>query len=313
MSKSIIIVLGFVAFSISCMPAVHAATSAKVTARVVNEEGVPVHNANVTVGFLLAKKGGVGADSYREEGRSDSQGMFTATGNTIIPQVTIHADFDGYYRSSKWAKFTSRSLLLRRWEPWNPTIEVVLKKKRNPVPMYDNHRTTYKVPKFDTPMGFDLEKEDWILPYGKGVVSDFIITFDSEIRAYTDYDCNFTLSFSNEHDGIQEYYFSKDDQSYYKWPFEAPVDGYKKKLFKEKSISLPEKGYYSNEKDNLNYLFRVRSKVDKNGNIMEAKYGKLIGEFGFSPKGKITFRYIFNPDGTRNLEEDPGRNLFKNK
>jgi hypothetical protein len=241
---------------------------------------------------------------------SDAEGIFTGKANASA-RIGITVRKDGYYFSRQLYEFTSRSLL-NRWEPWNPTIEVVLKKKRNPVGMYDNHRTTYQVPKFGIPIGFDLVKEDWVTPYGKGLVSDFIINFNSEIRAYTDYDCDFTLAFSNPHDGIQPYFFANDDQSYFKWPFEAPGSGYLSKMSKQKTMS-PEKGYKSDEKETINYIFRVRTEIDQDGNIIKAHYGKLIGEFGFVPKGGLTFRYILNPDGTRNLEEDPEKNLFKKR
>jgi hypothetical protein len=64
---------------------------------------------------------------------------------------------------------------------------------------------------------------------------------------------------------------------------------------------------------NVRYIFRVRTKLDKDGNIIGANYGKIGGEFEFDPKGAIFFGYYFNPDGTRNLEEDKENNLFKTK
>ncbi len=64
-----------------------------------------------------------------------------------------------------------------------------------------------------------------------------------------------------------------------------------------------------------NYLFRVRSVVDEQGKLKEAKYGKLHDDFDFgyaeSNKVLLAFTYYLNPDGTRNLEFDPTRNLFK--
>jgi hypothetical protein len=288
-----------------------AASSAKVTAHIVNENDESLKGANVTVWFQVAKKGDWGIDDTKVTGKSDKDGMFSATGNTILPQVTIDARYDGFYPSSKWAKFTSKTLL-NRWEPWNPTVEVVLKKKRNPVTMYIKGTHGMKIPAFDQPVGFDLEKGDWVAPYGKGVIEDFIFNMHVVDRAYTDYECSFSLTFSNTHDGIQEYFFDENDQSYYKWPFEAPVEGYVSKIMKEKSMS-PDKGYRSNEKKNIHYIFRVRTKVDKDGNIVKALYGKLGGEFKFSPEGEIVFGYYLNPDGTRNLEEDKERNLFKNE
>jgi hypothetical protein len=222
-------------------------------------------------------------------------------------------DKDGYYQSGAGYEFPTRNKLLNRWEPWNPTVKVVLKKKRNPVPMYMKGTFDMRIPEFDKPIGFDLEIGDWVIPYGEGKISDFIFNMHVEDRAYTDYECHFTLTFSNPLDGIQKYYFDENDQSYFKWPFNAPIDGYEEKLKKWKSISLPEKGYESNENKAVHYMFRVRTKTDDKGNIVASRYGKLGGEFKFSPAGEIVFGYYFNPDGTRNLEEDPKQNLFKKK
>lgn len=289
------------------------AATGKVTAKIIDDDGQPIQGALVKVTFKFAKVGGVGLNTKATQGKTDDKGLFTAEGKGMA-NISISGVKEGYYKSGRGYTFESQSgIVFKKWEPWNPTVEVVLKKNRKPIPMYDNHRTTYKIPKFDTPIGFDLEKEDWITPYGRGIISDFIFSFSSEVRAYTDYDCNFTLTFSNPNDGIQEYYFADNDQSYFKWPFHAPSSGYINILSKEKTATFPGKGYLSNEKEHVHYFFRVRTKVDKDGNIQEAMYGKMWGEFGFVPKGKITFRYFLNPDGTTNIEEDPRKNLFPEK
>lgn len=298
-------------FLIICNNLAFGYPSAKITARVVDENGGIIQGADVHISFEIAKKEGWGTDNFGMEGISDSKGLFTGQADASS-RIGITVLKEGYYTSRLLYEFPSRNKLNNRWEPWNPTVEVILKKKHNPVPMYDNHRTSYNIPKLDTPIGFDLEKEDWVAPYGKGMFSDFIINFNVVDRSYTNYECGFTLTFSNPLDGIQEYFFNNGDQSYFKWPYEAPINGYHREISKKKTMS-PANGYRSDEKNNVNYLFRVRTKIDKNGNIIEAKYGKLIGEFGFVPNGQITFRYMLNPDGTRNLEEDPEKNLFKNK
>ena len=43
----------------------------------------------------------------------------------------------------------------------------------------------------------------------------------------------------------------------------------------------------------------------------KAQLWKIVNEFGLVRDGVVRFHYMFNPDGTRNLEEDPDRNLFK--
>lgn len=289
-----------------CSPA------AKITAKILTETGQPIQGAKVTLSFSHAKIGdGGGITNTGIRGISDGNGLFSGEAKTL-PYTGVVVDKEGYYRSIQKYEFKSRSgIIFKKWEPWNPTIEVILKKKRNPVPMYDSWRETYKIPVLDKPIGFDLEKNDWVSPYGIGIISDFIFTFHVVDRAYRDYECSFTLTFSNEKDGIQEYY-DNQNQSLYKWPFEAPLDGYKPVLTKEKSIT--ETGpYRSNEIKDVNYFFRVRTKTDKSGKIVGAKYGKMPMEFGFSPVLNITFRYILNPDGTRNLEEDKEKNLFSKK
>jgi len=44
--------------------------------------------------------------------------------------------------------------------------------------------------------------------------------------------------------------------------------------------------------------------LDKDGKVVKALYGKIYGDF-------FDMVYYLNPDGTRNIEYDPKRNLFK--
>ena len=285
---------------------------AKVTIKAVNEAGDPIVGGKVHMSFTVPRSNGWGSADIFKNGMTDENGIFTES-SKCIGTMGFSVDKEGYYQSGAGYEFKATSgLIIKKWGPWNPTITVVLKKKRNPVPMYDSWRETYKISLLDKPIGFDLEKNDWVSPYGIGIINDLIFTFRVVDRAYRDYECSFSLTFSNEKDGIQEYYFDKQNQSLYRWPFEAPLDGYKPKLTKKKSIT--ETGpYISNEIENVNYLIRVRTKTDKSGKILEAKYGKMPMEFGFSPVPNITFRYILNPDGTRNIEDNPAKNLFLNK
>jgi len=289
----------------------NASSIGKLTAKIVDENGASIQGASVYLSFSAAKQGdGGGLTSSGKEGLSDKDGLFSGSEFTL-PYVGVVADKDGYYRSIQKYEFKSSTLLLNRWEPWNPTIEVVLKKKRNPVPIVVNGGII-KLPNLDSPVGYDLVKGDWVAPYGTGATSDFIFTFHAVSRAYTDYECSFTLTFSNEDDGIQEYYFDEKNQSSYRWPFMAPEFGYLPKLYREKSDS-PQNNFKSTEKERASYIYRVRTQKDKDGNIVAAMYGKISKEFEFGPNGTILFGYDLNHDGTRNLEEDPNKNLFKKK
>jgi len=309
--KSVSQILSLVALMFCFCTTVCASPTAKLTAKIVDENGASIQGASVCLSFSAAKHGdGGGLKSFGKEGLSDKNGLFLDSSETL-PLVGVVVDKDGHYRSIQKYEFKSSSLLLNRWEPWNPTIEVVLKKKRNPVPMYMGGMDWAAIPKLDEPVGFDLERGDWVVPYGKGTVNDFVFVFKSTQRAWTDYESSYTLRFANEKDGIQEFVFDRNNQSLYRWPFEAPETGYLPTLQKYRNDS-PATNLQTNERKEINYIFRVRTKTDKNGNIVAATYGKITGEIRIVP-GKIQFSYSFNPDGTRNLEEDPEKNLFKKK
>jgi hypothetical protein len=162
--KNILIVIGLLTVVWLCLDTpVDASTTAKVTAKVIDENHEPIAGAKVLVGYVVTKSGGIGWSDVKVEGKSDSEGLFAAKEGTILPQVTIYAKKAGYYKSAHIEKFTGRSLL-QRWEPWNPIVEVVLKKKRNPIPMYAKRTDWIKVPKLGEPVGYDLERGDWVTP-----------------------------------------------------------------------------------------------------------------------------------------------------
>lgn len=282
--------------------------TSKVTIKVMDEAGGLIENANVRVSFILPKTTEWGTTAKKEKGLSDKNGEFIAE-NESEGLIGLTVEKDGYYYSGTGFEFKSRSLM-NQWEPWNPTIEIVLKKKRNPVPMYAQRTSTLELPILEKTIGFDLEKGDWVTPYGVGRVSDFV--FMCNLNKVSSKNSKFScdIFFSNEKDGIQKYYFDNNDHSSYKWPFKAPLNGYENKLKKWMSIQMPGKGYSSNINKGINYLFRVRTKTDKSGEIVDARYGKIAGDIIVTRDGEIQFTYYFNPSGTRNIEFDMKKNLF---
>lgn len=287
---------------------------AKITISVVSESGVPVANALVTGGFFSKDIAGGGTDF---KGYSDIKGQFSVSGRTH-GEISYLVRKDGYYYTSgKYREWFVGNGKVEdgRWEPWNPTIEIVLKKIKDPIPMYAK-RVREAIPTFDKPCGYDLQKGDWVVPYGIGVNSDLIFDFGGRFKSLRDRDESLVISFSNEHDGVQEYISDTKQKSKLRTPHNAPVHGYKKKWHRDKSMT--DEGAWKNQqlRKRYNLIFRVRTKLDKNGNIKEAKYGKIYGdiEFGYSKQDEamVIFKYYFNPDGTRNLEFNPKQNLFRN-
>lgn len=307
MNKMIPILLFLMSITINgyCLP------TAKLTLRVVDEQGLPVEGAIAYINFTKPNYSGIGVADMLKNGVTGKDGLYVAR-NVTMNSVSLSAEKKGYYHSSVQYEFHSSSKLQNRWEPWNPTIEVVLKKKRNPIPMYIKYIEAAKVPVSNSTVGYDFEKGDWVLPYGIGVINDILFRCNNEYEDFTNAEASCEISFSNPKDGFQELVFDKKNQSYQRWPFEAPIDGYNiKKITKWMSVHLPGEGYKSNYKENTNYLFMVRTVVDENGNITKANYGKLKGDIRVYKEGEVSFFYYFNNDGTRNLEEDLDINLLK--
>ena len=286
-----------------------AAPTFKFTAKIVDSNGRPIEGAAIKARFT-------GSNFKVERGETDKKGLFTAEGKTTT-FCNFGVSKEGYYMSgySFEPMLVKGEIAFGRWQPWNPTIEVVMKEKRNPIPMYIGTFGHVKIPAYNKPVGYDLEKGDWVAPYGDGSIKDFIFVFkvsDKDANPWDDHwRCSFELTFSNEKDGIQEYYEPEDNQSKYIWPYKAPETGYQSKWsgFRIKVNDGPiEKSY----KEDRHYIFRVRTKVDNNGNIIDARYGKIRSDMLLGLR-TIRFAYYFNHTGTRNLEYDTEAPLMINQ
>jgi hypothetical protein len=244
---------------------------------------------------------------------TDAEGRFTASGS-CNGHIGYGARKEGYYRSHYDYDF--KDLGTFGWEPWNPELKVVMRKVENPVPMYARNagmEREIEVPVLNKDIGFDLVVSDWVAPYGMGKTSDFIFNLRKNYSGPTNFETALTLEFSNEKDGIINVKEDLQEGSTFKLPRYAPRSGYKNSI----NFHLSRKGGKLRKSYNQNdsYLFRVRSQKQDNEEV-KALYGKLGGAIvvsGFSDvKPIITFKYYLNPDGTRNLEFDPDRNLFSN-
>ena len=76
--------------------------------------------------------------------------------------------------------------------------------------------------------------------------------------------------------------------------------------------------YYDEYDKNRCYYFRIRSKFDDKGNLIEAYYGKVYGDFKIGAHidiglDVVKFLYYLNPTpNDRNLEWDMKTNLCPN-
>ncbi len=271
---------------------------AKVSLHVKDDSGLPVPNADATVYYdMINKKGTVVC------GVTDDKGVFSAEG-LCADYAAITVTKQGYYDSRfRYSDIRSRDperLKDGRWLPWNPTIPVVLKPVRDPVHMALSFNEI-RIPNFDEPLGFDLEKHDWVSPEGKGRVADMVVRFEP-----TGDDVPFrklSVEFPGAMNGA--YVRKKDGYSILKSDYHAMTNGvYETRLANEDGMRGPAHILLGAD----DYLvFRIRSKVDHNGKVVSAMYGKIYGPFDYFVNSRNKMRLIsfLNPtDNDTNLEFD---------
>jgi hypothetical protein len=241
-----------------------------------------------------------------------------AHSNDGIPTFDQSLSKDGYYESGVSAGpcYTSKD---GQWQPWNQTYITVMRKIGTRIPLYVR-KWGAKIPAaLNEPCGFDLEEADWVAPYGKGKVADFIVTV-TDLK-YTDYNNNemvATITFSNDGDGIQEVHLPKEfANSMFQWPREAPETGYQPKFDMHHlwSMSRHDTVMTDTVKGVDGYFFRVRT-VKQGGQIISTLYGKITSGIGVGSNedknGYTGFTYYLNPTSLdRNLEFS-GKSLFTN-
>ena len=221
---------------------------------------------------------------------TDANGLCSASHTDSSWDLGVIAKESGYYDTHCGYQFYYDNK--RR----NPSFTLILKKIGKPIAMYAKSITYIKFPVFNKPVGYDLMLGDWVAPYGKGITADFLFT-ENHINANSGY--TFSVSFPNNGDGIQEFNApamlqnATMGQSDLRSSHEAPVDGYQSQYEQTQGPDL-----------NRNYYFRVRTKLDSNGNVVSTHYGKIYGDF-------MQFRYYLNPTlNDRNVEFDPKENLL---
>jgi hypothetical protein len=280
--------------------------SLKYTVRVLDSEtGTPVTNAIVQSFFehQYDPWGNKPNIIKQEKVLVDENGEAVFSGKDLNGGVGGNAAAEGYYDGRSGRASERKNIALNRWEPWNPTVEVKLRKIKNPVLMVVKRVESLKIPAWDEPLGFDLEKGDWVAPYGKGKQADFFVNVYRRFEHSGDYDAVATITFPNDGDGIQLYTMPEEFRtSSYNFPYIVPVDGYQDKLVLERHATLREtKCSFNPEKDM--YIFRVRTKKDKDENIVSACYGRVDRRIEIGWGEVFDFEYHFNPDPfSRSLE-----------
>jgi len=330
--KFAFVTLSFSLLAFLNVEAIERRPTACLTIHVVDDSGSNVTNVAVNISTFWRHIPGEGFG--RDEGKTifgttDTNGLVTLS----IPCLTGHINYSlrlpdnvkffnahtsisGFYWSNG-GRVRFNASQNGKWHPWNPTVELKIKRIINPIPLYVK-TAKLKYPMLGKPCGFDLLKADWVKPYGKGEISDFVFStqttygeeIDGPFQKIRPFESRFSLECPNVGDGTIVVYADPQTGSVLRLPHEAPQEGYAKQLSQAKYIR--EKERYLETREDENYFFRIRTEKDEEGNIVSALYGKIHGAIQWGWGGGVVFSYYLNPTpNDRNLEFDGKNNLFK--
>jgi hypothetical protein len=274
----------------------------RITLKVVDSTGTPVRGADVEVYFAAG-----GPKNSQFKGRTDENGKITCEGlsNSFC---TLYVKKIGYYMTTQQYSFM-RDLSVKngRWQPWNPTVEVVLKEKRMPAHMIVK-RIDVKLPK-ELIAHFDCLIGDWLSPLGEGKTADMSFVYHSDSNGIFGYLTN-SLTLTMGQGGI--IMLKKNQFSELKSVYEAPLVQYAQEI-KFEHARTPEKIIKDITLSEDEYLVFYSSVLrDKTMTETNAYFGKLTSlEYGESKKqghGFLKFTYYLNPTpNDRNLEAEGQR------
>jgi len=272
----------------------------RITIKGLDDESNPVEGAEVGIGFQVMSKRYFGNEEIEVRGVGNADGEFSgsAKGDSNLGFTVRKA---GYYQTT--GKYDFKEAIAGKWQPWNPTVEVVLRRVEKPIAMYAK-KVDLAMPAFEVPVGFDLVIGDWVAPHGHGKTPDLVFTAHLQQRSKKDYDYELSVTFSNPEDGLQPFEAPRFYGSELKSPRLAPENGYLPE-WKQFRKRVPGKAEVSNVSESRNYLLRVRTVVDEKGKLVSALYGKIYGDF-------LRFTYYLNASpNDRNLEFDPKQSLYE--
>jgi hypothetical protein len=279
----------------------------KVTLRVGDSRGNPVPGADVQIAFFHR-------GSHPANGKTDASGFFTAE-HRSGSDVHFYASKDGYYNTQRnyWFYREGKPCAKDgRWIPWNPTLEVVLKEKRNPIRLFEK-TADIELPMRGKRYGFDFAIGELVEPDGKGKNADIWLFCDGSMSypPTQNFTNELTISAGQPFEGFA--LRRKDMWSEMVMDYEAPADGYSQQF----SLTIKratDKIFENKELSSDEYLvFKTRARIQEKDQIC-ASYGMIHGPIHYGVKSndregaRVILHYFFNPTvNDKNLESKPER------
>ena len=274
---------------------------------IVDDNGNPVDGATVLYGFYNG-----GSQSEKFEGSTDENGCYLIRGRCKY-YVSWSVVKKGFYMGSFRQSFASTkerpAVIDGKWQPWGEERRIVLKRKLNPIAMSTHRFDRYKPPVFDEWLGFDLSKCLWCPPYGEGEHADVLMRFTKDYRSPFVCASTFEVSFTNNpYAGFVR--LAKDMNSEMKSIRVASTNNstYSETYFKQvKEVDEKKRVRHEDRLPEDEYLvFRTRTKVDDQGRLLSAHYGKIYGPFEYNLNFAMEARgFYFNTTANDpNLEDE---------
>ena len=273
-------------------------TGAIIKMCVVDEAGKPIDGVRSDIYDMF--------DMDSKPGLTDSNGFYSSHLQNLN-ELSGHFEKFGYYKTSGvfW-----RASARERVPPVGTNFTVVLKRIIEPLSL-KHKEINLTLPRMDESVGFDLEMGDWVFPDGKGQVTDVFLTSNGYYTSADEYSFHVVAEFPNKHDGIQSFHIHQKDakeflRSDLLAPSSAPESGYTNTFERFTKLIPPDKRGASSYDGLCRWIYRIRTVVDENDNIVSANYGWMTKDMIFAPnfgRGKISFAYYYNPGPhSRSLE-----------
>jgi len=307
------------------------ADTAKLGVLVLDEvSGMPIEGARVRGGFTIRTGwGSVKGSPLPNEcfEITDKEGRCKVEGKTDCGEAgaSVVGVPTGYYRPllGEGVDF-KRKNLFGVWQPDNIVVTLRVQRVENPIPLFVKKVGDYGINESDEDLfsqangvlRFDLMKGDWLPPIGKGEVADigfkrmpredfgeFVGASGFKGRSFRD---SMEVKFLGEDNGLVEMSCPSTARLKIRT---APEMGYARDYLcwaGDNKQLCHEESYNKNRC----FCFRIRTRRDVNGKMVEAYYGKiyrdiemLCGGNPFVPVASVRFTYYINPNNLdRNLE-----------
>ena len=286
--------------------AIRYGAEAKYIYHIVDDEGMPVADANAHVWFSSYGRKEDNADWVI---KTDVNGLFSVT-HRFNERFSMVVDKKGYYCSSdEIFYFGMMTLPVKdgKWQPYGEKRTLTLKRIRNPKDLRPGKMKElerhHKYPALDKWIGFDFVQGDWCSPYGRGVESDVLLRFnrtDLENGFSRSMDVSFTNSpyagaYVMECDTFSDLKttYLVDTNRTFQTSFHFSYE-YKDRRLKNGGLNA-----------NQYMVFRIRAKVDDEGRFVSAHYGRMLGDWRFYEGGGMAIgETILNPTpNDLNLED----------